>query len=179
LGQPSPNAFTRESQTVERVLLSDCQVCAGFDAATVPPAQHFPMQQFRAIWDTGATNCVITQYVVDQCGLKATGVAQTYGVHGVGLAETFLVNIALPNRVRFSNVEVTLGDLPAGSHALIGMDIIAAGDFAITNHQGKTVFSFRLPSCGRIDFTKDLHGPEPPRLLKHGMQHGGGNRRRR
>ena len=35
---------------------------------------------------------------------------------------------------------------------LIGMDIIGSGDFAITNHKGKTVFSFRIPSIGRIDF---------------------------
>ena len=36
---------------------------------------------------------------------------------------------------------------------LIGMDIITLGDFAITNLNGQTVMSFRLPSSGRIDFS--------------------------
>ena len=33
------------------------------------------------------------------------------------------------------------------------MDIISMGDFAISNKDGKTVFSFRVPSLERIDFT--------------------------
>ena len=32
------------------------------------------------------------------------------------------------------------------------MDIIGVGDFAVTNRDGKTKFSFRLPSRADIDF---------------------------
>lgn len=35
------------------------------------------------------------------------------------------------------------------------MDIISKGDFAITNVDGKTVFSFRIPSVETIDFVKN------------------------
>jgi hypothetical protein len=35
---------------------------------------------------------------------------------------------------------------------LIGMNIITMGDFAITNHRGQTVMSFRVPSLQKIDF---------------------------
>ncbi len=38
---------------------------------------------------------------------------------------------------------------------LIGMDIISRGDFAVTNKDGKTTFSFRLPSVAKIDFVKE------------------------
>jgi hypothetical protein len=75
---------------------------------------------------------------------------------GVGQSETFLVNISLPNSVNFKNVEVTFAELPAGVHMLIGMDIITAGDFSITNVGGVTVFSFRLPSQVEVDFVKEL-----------------------
>ncbi len=40
---------------------------------------------------------------------------------------------------------------------LIGMDVIANGDFAVTNHQGKTLMSFRMPSVECIDFVKQKH----------------------
>ncbi len=39
-----------------------------------------------------------------------------------------------------------------GLGVLIGMDIIGLGDFAISNHGGKTVFTFRAPSSKVIDF---------------------------
>ena len=36
------------------------------------------------------------------------------------------------------------------------MDIIGTGDFAVTNLDGKTVFTFRIPSAERIDFVKEI-----------------------
>jgi len=37
------------------------------------------------------------------------------------------------------------------------MDVISLGDFAVTNFNGKTMFSFRTPSMAEIDFTKHSH----------------------
>jgi hypothetical protein len=38
---------------------------------------------------------------------------------------------------------------------IIGMNIISLGDFAISNDNGKTVMSFRLPAANiPIDFSK-------------------------
>lgn len=37
---------------------------------------------------------------------------------------------------------------------LIGMDIISQGDFALTNRDGRTVFSFQIPSTHLYDFVK-------------------------
>ena len=34
------------------------------------------------------------------------------------------------------------------------MNIINLGDFAITNYQGETMMSFRIPSLQKIDFVK-------------------------
>jgi preprotein translocase subunit SecA len=47
---------------------------------------------------------------------------------------------------------------------LIGMDIIARGDFAVTNYDGKTVFSFRMPSVEQIDFVEQLRKGQPARV---------------
>ena len=117
------------------------------------------MVQFTAIWDTGATNPVITQAVVDACGLVATGMAKVYHVDGLSQVETYLVNIGLLNNVGYSGVRVTKGDLPDGADILIGMNIINTGDFAVTNFNGITKFSFRVPSVGHIDFVEESKSP--------------------
>jgi len=46
--------------------------------------------------------------------------------------------------------------IPNSCDMLIGMDVINHGDFAISNFDGKTTFSFRIPSLAKIDFCKDL-----------------------
>lgn len=58
----------------------------------------------------------------------------------------------MPNNVIVQNVIVACADLGINIDLLIGMDIISLGDFAITNVNGKTIFSFRLPSVSIIDF---------------------------
>jgi preprotein translocase subunit SecA len=40
---------------------------------------------------------------------------------------------------------------------LIGMDIIGLGDFVVTNFNGKTMFSFRMPSMASMDFCKNSY----------------------
>ena len=111
--------------------------------------------QFVAIWDTGATGSVITQAVVDACGLAPTGITTVHHVHGSEQAETYLVNIALPQNVIFPGVRVTKGVLAGNADILIGMNIINKGDFAVTNLNGLTKFSFRLPSKVHIDFVEE------------------------
>ena len=67
------------------------------------------------------------------------------------------MNIRLPNGVGFSGIRVTLGEL-GDADMLIGMDIINQGDFAVTNSNGKTKFSFRIPSQADIDFVAEDRG---------------------
>ena len=118
------------------------------------------MIPFAAIWDTGATGSVITQSVVDACGLFPTGTANVRHVEGESRQETYLVNIALPNGVAYPGVRVTKANLSTGVEVLIGMDIIGTGDFAVSNFDGLTKFSFRVPSLEHIDFVADASGTE-------------------
>jgi len=53
-----------------------------------------------------------------------------------------------------------------GCDVLIGMDVITTGDLAITNHNGKTTFSFRVPPCEEIDFVAEIN--------EHNRRLGGG-----
>ena len=120
------------------------------------------MLDFKAIWDTGATGCVII----------STGRAKVFGVHGESEVDTFLVNIDLPNQVGFPGVPATIGEFGKDADLLIGMNIITRGDFAVTNLNGKTKFSFRFPSEVHIDFVEETGRKN----LVPQFQHGGGKR---
>jgi hypothetical protein len=134
------------------VLISLCEVSQAFDPKIAQ--SHPPATGFNALWDTGATNSVITQKVVDACGLVPISMTQVNGVHGPEVAEVYLISLKLPNQVDFSQLRVTKGKF-IGADVLIGMDIINRGDFAVTNHNGITTFSYRFPSQERIDFCED------------------------
>ncbi len=156
-GQRPILSFTTTYTGLSRVLVNDVRVGEAFDPKQ-PPKQLPPL--FKAIWDTGATSSVITQKVIDQCGLKATGMTEVHTAQGPSTTETFLVGIFLPNDVVFPAVKVSRGVI-RDFDVLIGMDIIGRGDFAVTNKDGKTVFSFRMPSMECIDFVKQSQHPTP------------------
>ncbi len=164
---PQSRSFTSVSTGgLLGVLKNRCAISQAFDPAAGGPAPA--VVEFDAIWDTGATNSVITQDVVDGCGLAPIGMVQTYGVHGSELAEVYLVNIYLPNHVAFGSIRVTKGIL-VDAQILIGMDLISQGDFAVTNFQGLTKFSFRVPSMRHIDFVQE-HNDRLIRAQMHGSK---------
>jgi len=146
-------AFTSLYEGISHDLVNEVHVAKAFDPKS--PQKPETPKEFNAIWDTGATKSLITQTVVDQCGLKSTGIVQVHTPSGTNRAETYLVSIFLPNKVVIPNIVVTKGIL-VRNDVLIGMDIIGRGDFAVTNKDGKTVFSFRMPSIECIDFVKHL-----------------------
>lgn len=110
--------------------------------------------QFIATWDTGATNTVISDRVVKECGLIPTGIIPVATAGGIMNAFTYVIDIVLPDDVVINNLKVTGGELK-GTEVLIGMDIITRGDFAVSNYNGTLKFTYREPSQQSIDFVKD------------------------
>ena len=106
-----------------------------------------------ALWDTGATQSVILDKIARQIGLIPTGKRDVRTGSGPEVWNTYLVNVHLENQGMVYNIPV-LGctDDDADFDAIIGMDIITLGDFAITNPGGNTTFSFRVPAKEAIDF---------------------------
>ncbi len=152
--QVPPSALTVTYNGLSLVLACKALVSQAFD----PNAKlaHPPQSEFLAIWDTGATNTVITEKVVNTCGLKPIGMARVNTANGQADCPVFLVNLLLPSHVGFHHLRVTQGKL-IGADMLIGMDVITRGDFAVTNKDAKTVFSFRMPSSQCIDFVKEIN----------------------
>lgn len=114
------------------------------------------IEQFQAVWDTGATNTVVTSTVIERIGSRPITYVPVGTAGGeVKNAPVHLLNIVLPNNVIIPNIQVTeLKDLNS-CDILVGMDIISSGDFAITHPSGRAVFSFRMPSSRPIDFVPE------------------------
>jgi len=155
------HCFTSVCPEKVNVLINEVSLTAAYSPPR--PSKNIVYKKFFAIWDTGATNTVISQKVVKDCGLKPIEMAKVYQAGGETTdTNVYLVNIRLPNAVEVDNIRVTEGILRDQANVLIGMDIINKGDFAVTNYKGKTAFSFRIPSTERIDFTEQLPESKSP-----------------
>lgn len=119
-----------------------------------PGIHDVKVGSFQGIWDTGATNSVLTKKVIDELSLQPIGVTEVHTADGTSQKEQYLVNLTLPSNVVVPGIKVTEGKL-IGADVLIGMDIINLGDFSVTNLNGNTVMTFCMPSCHEHDYVKE------------------------
>ena len=120
--------------------------------------------QTRGLWDTGATDSAITESLAQEMGLIKVTDIDVSGVHGIKQVPAYYVDIALnKGAVSSKSIVSECTELSADGSVgvLIGMNIINQGDFAITNFQGKTTMSFRIPSKQKIDFVDGIKGSKP------------------
>ena len=113
----------------------------------------------KGIWDTGATGSVITKSTATSLGLLPVKRTRVRGVHGDKEVNVYYVNITLNNKNISINAQVTECDELSADYSigmLIGMNIITMGDFAVTNYQGQTTMTFRVPSLQKIDFVAGM-----------------------
>lgn len=139
--------FTAKSSRIESELVSSVGIAL--------PGESLKDKalSWKGLWDTGATGCAITRTVADNIGASPIGVVQVGGVHGVEEVNLYVIDIYLPNNVVIPEVDATELSETAGCDLLIGMDVIGMGDFSVSNADGKTFFSFRVPSVEDADFT--------------------------
>jgi hypothetical protein len=122
--------------------------CAIFD---------FPLENVtvNALWDTGASNTVISQRIAKSLKLVAVDAVPVIGVSGIMRSNIYRIDVRLPCGLTIEDVHASEFIESDQFDILIGMDIITLGDFAITNHNNKTVVSFRTPpDVYHIDFMK-------------------------
>lgn len=112
-------------------------------------------KKWRGLWDTGASKSSIDKRVVDELGLIPVGKGTISTANGIVLVNTYFIDLTLPNRVTIKDILVTCADLGEDIDVLIGMDVIQHGDFSITNINGATTFSFRIPSVEEIDYVQE------------------------
>jgi len=109
--------------------------------------------KYEGIWDTGATASCITNKIVKECNLLPIGIQKVIAANGEYLTNQYIVDLWLPNKIVIKNLRVTEGSF-SGADLLIGMDVMNKGDFAVSNYNGKTIFSFRMPSVSETNYVK-------------------------
>ena len=95
---------------------------------------------------------MISKRVVEDLNLQTDGYITLH--HAGGQVEgipVYHVDLLLYNNAQITDVRVGLVDVK-DIDAIIGMDIINRGDFAVSNRNGATSFSFRIPSVEDFDF---------------------------
>jgi hypothetical protein len=149
------HALTHRSRGILKQIITDIEVKNLFTGK---------ITSTKAIWDTGATNSVVTENTAQSIGLSSMGKTQVTGVHGVKIVNRYFVNITLNNKSITLDVPVTECSSLSPDESigvLIGMDIITLGDFAITNFGNDTFMSFRVPSIQHIDFVDGITHSNP------------------
>ncbi len=150
------HAFTIKGNGLALDLITDAHVSEAYD--TKHPPNPLPIAEpVKALWDTGATHTSISVGLALKLGLVSTGQGKMEHADGETVCETYVVNLVLPNGVTISGLTVMATKLPGKCHVLIGMNVITAGDFALSHAGGKTVFSFRIPSKQSVDFVKEIN----------------------
>lgn len=162
------HSFSSRGEQILRTIFQDIEIsCPG---STVK-------FKTKGIWDTGATATVITQEIFDHFSLKGFGMTQVSTASESNVLQpTYLIDVYLKPDLVVNNIEVTVGKVASdqGIHCLIGMDIITLGDFSITNMNGKTLMSFRVPSQHTVDFVRKMEAEEAI-IQRHSANNGGMN----
>ncbi|MBI9008451.1 MAG: SEC-C domain-containing protein [Tenericutes bacterium] len=150
-------AFYRKHKGLASSLVSDVEITNPVLSRYIhkEPTEIF---NYTAIWDTGAQASVITSRVANDLHLVAIGVSTNFGVHGPKQTNKYVVDFILPNHVYVRDVQVTEG-LLRGFDVLIGMDIISIGDFAVSNFENNTSFTFRFPSQKDTNYVEEVKEP--------------------
>ena len=120
---------------------------------------HF---ETNGIIDTGANASVISNNIAE----RLNAIPQTFTkVHTASeqnvTTPLYEADIEICGKVKISGLMVTSGALLDGTECLIGMDILSKGDLSVTNFDGKTCVSFRIPSLQCIDFVKTSKSSNP------------------
>lgn len=155
MSNSSFHAFTTKSVIRLREIITEIGVSLPFIEDNIEKSDGRILRT-KALWDTGATNCVVTKQTARDLNLKPISVSKVSHADGVSLANVYLVNIYLPNNLVVPSVRVTeCADNDGSFGVIIGMDVITMGDFSITNFEEKTTVSFRIPSVKTIDYVHE------------------------
>lgn len=167
---PDFHAFTYDSESIIREIVTEVGV-------SPPSSVHdYQIKDSRitftsGLWDTGATNSAITRELAGKLGLKPLTYVKVAHAKGEDITPVYLVNFFLPNKIFIPNIKVTECESSAGNFGLIiGMDVITMGDFALTNENGKSTFSFRIPSIRKIDYASEARSLSKYRKDNHGKK---------
>lgn len=97
-----------------------------------------------ALWDTGATYCLVSDNMISRLNLHPINQVKTSNAAGDMITDLYSIGISIPNFASFGDVFAIRSGMK-DYDLIIGMNLIKQGDFSINNYGGKTTFSFTYP----------------------------------
>ncbi len=129
--------LNREFDSLVNVIQTDSIIMPSIDEITKSGQLKYT-QVSSMVWDTGATNTLISSQVVDALELVPLEESLVEGVGGIVKSLVYEISLYLANDIVFKNVKALCSDI--GDYDLVvGMDIIAQGDFVVSNNQGGVI----------------------------------------
>lgn len=162
-----PAAFTLTGDGPLGKLITDVQVGQANATLDLTNLDRSTYTGFRALWDTGASKTCITPRVATALSVPAIGKGIMVSATERREVNIYACSLILPNNMVVGFLEVM--EMPHesdGVDLLIGMDIIRAGDFCITNQNGRTKFTFRIPSIEDVDYVQPVKPVVAPHTQK-------------
>ncbi len=149
------HAFTKEHDFIAPVIYTLAGISAPIaleDSEKLLP-EDARIQWRTALWDTGATHTSISDRLAAQLDLEPFAFVEVATSAGLVQMPIYSVHFVLPSRLVFLNIQA-IGFIYTDDDCdiIIGMDIMTQGDLSMTNMEGRTVFSFRIPSLHTLDF---------------------------
>lgn len=147
----TPTAYTIPYGRIVSELTDDGILFSCFKQDNKTPKQA-KAKKYHCVWDTGCSGVAISNRIAAELGLKPIDITKVATAGGIIDSNVYILSLWLPNRIHLPQVRVTECRLSAGLDCLIGMDVIKHGDFCVSNFNGKTTMSFRVPSVEATDY---------------------------
>lgn len=109
----------------------------------------------RALIDTGANSSCVSSRIASACALCVEKYATLISMQGRTAVPMYKMDVVLGGGIRFNGVSAL--EFPGGSDfdAIIGMDVLTHGEFALSSDGSNLYFSMRVPPSGNvIDFVE-------------------------
>jgi Retroviral aspartyl protease. len=100
--------------------------------------------QCKALWDTGADYCMVSEDIINSLDLSCMGTRGMETAGGIINTELYSIGVSIPNFASFSGILATKSYMDEYD-LIIGMNLIKQGNFSINNYGGKTTVSFTYP----------------------------------
>lgn len=110
------------------------------------------IRRYHSVWSTAANRSQISNKVIDELGLEPKSVS----ANG---EELYMVDMYFPNKMRVTVQNAAVMDTSLADNradCVVGMDVIRQGDISISHKDSKTLFSFRAPTQGGIDYAAEI-----------------------
>jgi len=119
----SPYSITYKCNGHASSLISSVKISHPFNPVKRP--DNIDEKQVFALWDTGATHSVITEYVANECGLKPYTMQKVRHVNGEDIVPAYIISLTISDKIHFADLQVTqaMGILGDDIHVLIPIAI--------------------------------------------------------